>query len=213
MAQENGPKSYNSMLGGAVLFNCSYKKASRYEFYSGCPAVSYTSIRGRKDQYYIWDSEAALQGKTIMYVPNWDEKHFDSISTLKGMVYYTFIENFRSYSNVKPTSKTRIYKRNNHHPFPISLRFDYTNQNLRDFEANKNSRAFLSYLLFQNDKLVIEKETALEIKNGMLNTGVYYEFCFEPPENGKGEYDLYLSLQNGILLPSANCDKIKIEIP
>ena len=193
-----------------VVFTQSYSKATKYEFYTGCPAISFNYLRRRKDQFNIWDSEADLQGKTVMLDPSWKVWDFDSINTVKGAIFYTFIKNFRSFSNVKVSSKENIIYINNKNSLNINVRFDYLNNNKRDFEANKETPTYIFYRFDNENKLIVEKKTELLIKNNMINNGQYYNFTVELPNLEKGIYRLLISLKTGRLEPTVNSAKIKI---
>ncbi|MDZ7646638.1 MAG: hypothetical protein U5K54_05335 [Cytophagales bacterium] len=51
---------HNKMKGRPVAFHNSYQRASLYEFYSDVPTFSLNNVYGRKNQYSLWDTEAAF---------------------------------------------------------------------------------------------------------------------------------------------------------
>ncbi len=53
----------------SVVFENSYRQASMFSFYSGQPSFTLNNAHYRKNQYSIDQSEAAVQGKKVFYVP------------------------------------------------------------------------------------------------------------------------------------------------
>ncbi len=88
--------------GIPVIFENSYRNASMYGFYSGTPSFTLNNIMFRKNQYSIDNSEAAFQGKKIVYISRYRTSGDFSYQNAKGTVYYgTFMENFESYRKLK----------------------------------------------------------------------------------------------------------------
>lgn len=55
-----------------VVFQNSYRNPSKYAFYTGDRAYTFTDVFYRKSQYDLWDWETALQNKTALLVGNDD---------------------------------------------------------------------------------------------------------------------------------------------
>lgn len=52
--------------GRPVLFQNSYRDASKYAFYAGVPAYTFTDVDYRRNQFDIWDWETALHDRTVL---------------------------------------------------------------------------------------------------------------------------------------------------
>ncbi len=88
--------------GIPVIFENSYRNASMYGFYAGIPSFTLNNIMFRKNQYSIDNSEAAFQGKKIVYISRYRTTGDFSYQNAKGTTYYgTFMEDFESYRNLQ----------------------------------------------------------------------------------------------------------------
>ncbi len=61
--------------GKPVLFQNSYRDPSKYAFYSGDTAYTFTTVYYRKNQYDLWDWEKNLQGREVLLVTGKDDVH------------------------------------------------------------------------------------------------------------------------------------------
>ncbi len=195
-----------------VAFMNSYQRASLYEFYSGVPAFSFNNVWGRKNQYTIWDKEAAFQGESVTMVANYPNAQYDSIRVGSEYFPYSFIDNFRSSSNViirsdlvspiilKPADTVRI-----------NLTFKYQNNNVRDLEANSDYISRVVYSFFQYGDWVDMQTTDITIKNDMIGTDDTFSLLITTPTK-PGRYDFYLSIGTGWLPPGINGEKVNFII-
>lgn len=194
-----------------VAFMNSYQKASKYEFYSGNPSFSLNNAMGRKNQYTIWDSEQKYQGKTVCLILNYCVEGLPVIQTPKGDFQYTYIENFRSFGNIQITPNKSQISIKRKKTTTVQVKFNYLNNNRRDLEANMNYPTYLSYVVFQGKKKIIEKTSTLKITNAMINTGKKYEvnlkFSLTP-----GVYNLVLCTKTGWLPSAINENHIRLNI-
>ena len=193
-----------------VAFMNSYQKASKYEFYTGEKAFSLNNIMGRKNQFTVWDTENLYQGKKVILILNYENKNFPSIKTNKESYSYFSFENFRSFSNIKINTDLQKYKVNNNNSLNIGVSFYTSNNNKRDFEANKNFPSYLSYMVFKGDKLISETTTNLKLNNEILNTNNKHYIHIKLP-NKKTKYYLFFGIKNAWLPTEYNGKKIIIQ--
>ncbi len=191
-----------------VAFMNSYQRASLYEFYSGVPAFSLNNVWGRKNQYTIWDSEAAFQGKSVTLVANSPIAYYDSIRVGSEFLPYSFIDNFRSSSNVliqsdlappviiKPSDTVRI-----------NIKFNYKNNNIRELESNKDYPSMILYSFFQHGSDVEMRSTNFVLRDSMFGAYQSFSLLITAPKI-QGQYDFYLSVGTGWLPPAINSEKI-----
>ncbi len=195
--------------GNPVVFMNSYQNASIYKFYSDVEAISLNNVWGRENQFSVWDSEAKLQGKTITLVTHPSRKENDSIFIANAYLPYIHIDNFRSYSNVAISVNVQepIFEKPGASSV-IKVRFDYRNDNVRDFEANEEFPSYVSYSFFRNSEVFEMRVSDLLIHNEMLFSGKEYEVIITAPTE-PGTYNLYLSIKTGWLPPTFNGEDIR----
>lgn len=191
-----------------VAFMNSYQRASLYEFYSGKPAFSLNNVWGRKNQYTIWDTESAFQGELVTMVANYPNNQYDSIRVGSEYFPYSFIDNFRSTSNlIIQSDLSTTVKVNRGDTVPLKLTFRFANRNSRDVEANSDYPSRIVYSFFQHANVVEMKASDLVLKNEMINNKRKYHLTITAPAQ-PGRYDLYLSVSTGWLPAGINGEKI-----
>jgi hypothetical protein len=194
--------------GLPVAFLNSYQRASLYEFYSGVPAFSLNNFWYRKNQYTIWDTEASVQGKSVVTVANYPMPKMDSLYLLDEYVMYSTIENFRSPSNILVQSNlTEDVKCKTGDTLKIKIKFNYRNENIRDLEANPDYLSQVAYAFFKFSDPV-EMGYGPSIKNEMINSGKYFDLSIVAPKS-PGQYDFYLTVCTGWFPPGINSKKVK----
>lgn len=197
-------------MGRPVAFMNSYQRASLYEFYAGTPAFSLNNIWGRKNQYSIWDTEAEFQGKSIAMVANYPNIQHDSILFSTEYLPFSFIDNFRSTSNVSIQSdlmKSEKVKPSD--TLRFAVRFNYWNGKIRDLESNRDYPSRVGYSFFQFTNTIDMRATELVLKNDMIGNNRAYSMAIVAPAN-PGQYDFYLSIGTGWLPFGINSEKIKV---
>ncbi len=93
-----------------VVFMNSYQKASRYAFHTDRFSHTFNSVRYRKNQYDLWDTEERAQGEKVFFMPNKDvfylpyieKAKIDSFKSSWGeYFYFAVVEDFKTYNKVK----------------------------------------------------------------------------------------------------------------
>jgi hypothetical protein len=142
-----------------VVFCNSYQKAAKYEFYSRQACMSLNSVHYRRNQYDFWKVEDNLQGKRVMYIPNWDpalpgEK---IIKTKTETLYGIFIDNFRSYTKILITTGNNSYKvkKGEIRQIPILVANNYPEP--VTFGLNDNYPDSLGYCFYKEEEYDHEK--------------------------------------------------------
>ncbi len=137
-----------------VVFCNSYQKAAKYEFYSRMPCMSLNSVHYRRNQYDFWKVEENIQGKRVMYIPNWDPAFPDEkiIKTKTETLYGVFIDNFRSYVKVQVTTGVNSYKvkPGKRMQIPIEVCNNYTHPVL--FGLNETYPDSLGYCFYKEEE-------------------------------------------------------------
>ncbi|NAY92027.1 4-amino-4-deoxy-L-arabinose transferase [Muricauda sp. JGD-17] len=85
-----------------IIFENSYRRAPKYEFYTGIPAISLNNYMYRKNQYSIDNSEERVRGKKVVYVTKYRKGGDLRYMHLDSTVFNGFIkDDFQSYRNLK----------------------------------------------------------------------------------------------------------------
>ncbi|WP_300662591.1 hypothetical protein [Fluviicola sp.] len=195
-----------------VVFANSYQKASKYSFYSGQTSLSLNNIQYRRNQYDIWNIEESLQGKRIIYIPNWEiaGEGVHSLWTMKGKIQYIFIDNFRSYSKINITTPEPryVFKAGMLVHFPVTLINNYGNP--VTFGKNKTYPDWLVFCLFREEESVGE-EKKLALDGLTIDDSLNVRTLFQVPER-TGTYYLRISIKNGWLPPGINSRLIRLRV-
>ena len=86
--------------GRPVVFTNSFQKPSLYWFFTGEPSFTHNNYRYRKNQYDLWDMEADLQGKEVLYLPDRRIQGSDTIETVLGDILIHNTEYFCHFNRV-----------------------------------------------------------------------------------------------------------------
>jgi hypothetical protein len=196
--------------GLPAAFINSYQKAALYEFYEGVPSFSLNNIWGRKNQYSIWDTEAAFQGKDVALVFNWGVPSTDSIRIVGEYFPYETISNFRSSSNLWITSDLPgLVRTNPSATLTTNLRLNNATENVRDFESNPDFPTVIMYAFFQGTTSRMIEGTSITVKNYMIESGEAYSTSIKVPAE-PGRYLLYFTAGTGWLPPGINSSPVEV---
>ena len=187
-----------------VVFANSYQNAAKYAFYSGNTSISLNDEKGRMNQFNIWQSEKKLQGKKVLYLPNFYEKGVDSIQTSIGEFYYVMIDNFQSYPDVKIISEqTPVYTKAGE-PFKVKIEFD------KDSKIESDSGVYLNAVFFNIHNQLLNYRTELKVTQELIEKEPIQFITIYPP--GKGEFALYFTLSNDWFLPTVHSYHTKVYV-
>ncbi len=195
-----------------VVFANSYQKASKYSFYSGQTGMSLNNVRYRRNQYDLWDIEDSLQGKRVMYVPNWKVggQGARSFATAKGEVEYVFIDDFRSYAKIAVTIPQARFqlKAGELVELPVTL----TNQYGKPvtFGLNEAYPDWLVFCLFHEEE-PLREERKLSLNGLTIDSSFRTHLQLRAPEK-PGVYYLRISIQSGWLPAGINSRLVRMVV-
>lgn len=193
-----------------VVFANSYQRASKYSFYTGNISLSLNNVQYRRNQYDLWNIEENLQGKKIVYIPNWklDGENVHSFETFKEEVQYIRIGDFRSYSkiNIKTNKPRYTFKAGTLIHLPITLTNNY--EKPVTFGENKDYPDWLVFCLFHEEEIANE-EKKMPLDGITIEEVFKTNTTFRVPEQ-KGTYYLRISIKNGWLPPGINSRLIRL---
>lgn len=195
-----------------VVFSDTYQKASKYAFYSGEEGMSLNNISYRRNQYDFWPIEDSLQGKRILYIPNWETERPDEfkIQTPKETLFGIFIDNLRSYTKVLITTGNNSYKFKTGASaiIPITMINNYPNK--IQFGLNKNYPDKLVYALFKEETFDRTYDIA-ELNNRVLDSPYQSSFVLQVPKEA-GVYYLRVCIQSGWMPPLINSHLMRMVV-
>jgi hypothetical protein len=195
-----------------VVFSDTYQKAAKYAFYSGQQSMSLNNISYRRNQYDFWPIEDSLQGKRILYIPNWETERSDEfkIATPKGILFGIFIDNFRSFTKVAIMTDHNNYKlkTNSRMYIPITLINNYAGK--VQFGLNKNYPDKLVYSLFKDETFDLTTDIA-GLGSRVLDSTYKTGFVLQAPKE-EGVYYLTVSIQSGWMPPLINSHMMRVVV-
>lgn len=195
-----------------VVFANSYQKASKYSFYSGNVSLSLNNVQYRRNQFDIWNIEDKLQGKRIVYIPNWklEGENVHTFQTGKEEIQYVAIDNFRSYAKIHiMTPQPRYtFKAGDIIQIPLTLNNNY-GKPVR-FGENPAYADWLEFCVFHEEEQIGEEH--ILCLNGMtlfdsLETSARFSVPYQ-----KGVYYLRISIRHGWLPPGINSRLIRVVV-
>jgi hypothetical protein len=195
-----------------VIFSNTYQKASKYAFYSGQQSMSLNNTSYRRNQYDFWPIEDSLQGKRIMYIPNWETERPDEfkIATPKGTLFGIFIDNFHSYTKVAITTDNNSYKlrAGSKVNIPITLINNYPGK--VQFGLNKDYPDKLVYDIFKEETFDHTSDIA-ELGDRILDSTYKTSFMLQAPDQ-EGVYYLRVCIQSGWMPPLINSHLMRMVV-
>jgi hypothetical protein len=195
-----------------VVFANSYQKASKYSFYSGNVSLSLNNVQYRRNQFDIWNIEDKLQGKSVVYIPNWklEGENVHTFQTGKEEIQYVAIDNFRSYAKIHITTPQPRYTFNAGDiiQIPLTLKNNY-GKPVR-FGENPAYADWLEFCVFHEEEQIGEEQ--ILCLNGMtlfdsLETSARFSVPYQ-----KGVYYLRISIRYGWLPPGINSRLIRVVV-
>lgn len=195
-----------------VVFANSYQKASKYSFYTGNSSLSLNNVQYRRNQYDMWSIEEKLQGKKIMYIPNWEVGGEDirSFHTNKGEVQYVMIDNFRSYAkiNIRTSRPRYVFKAGTLVHLPLTMTNNYRKP--ITFGRNRDYPDWLVFSVFHEEEMATE-EKKIPLDGITIQEVFKTNTTFRVPRQ-KGTYYLRISIKNGWLPPAINSRLIRLTV-
>ena len=193
-----------------VVFENSYQKPSKYEFYTHETAFTINSPSYRKSIFDYRNTENELQGEKVILFSGGHFEGCDSLLTSRGISYYKEINNFRLFSKIKILAEKDNYSMKAGTPIQVTFSLKNTEDILADFDSNPELRSYIYYEFFKDGKLFYFQKTDFQLTN-QTSFDKPYQFKIIPPEE-KGIYELSISIKTGYLPPTINGRKIKVEV-
>ena len=204
-----------SSNGRPIIFENSYRDVSKYIFYSGDLAYTFTDLEYRKNQYDIWDWEKHLQDQSVLFAgqEDWNCSNCKLIDLGKKKYKLKFAENIQISQKVEFVLPEGVesWKRGN----SIALAVKAVNPYNHEVNLNKgNMPLSIEALFFSEEKAPVIVPVQLAVKpvilpaNDTLNT----QIKFELPDNLTGAHNFYIGIRTGDLPVAFNSKQKRIII-
>lgn len=200
-------KELKEKSGGVpVVFENSYRRAPKYEFYSGVPAISLNNYMYRKNQYSIDGSEERVRGKKVLYVSKYKKSGDVTYMHLDSTIFFgNYIENFQSYRNLKcivdKKENNTGYSLKVYNPYP----FDIPLEQLKFTISYSNKHKQVKQMRSLKVNKLTPKASTLRSKDTL-----FYSFDLPLSKMENPSYFRIGIAENG-LPPGLNGQPIKIE--
>ncbi len=192
-----------------VVFVNSFQQPSKYAFYSGGDfAHGLNSIHYRQNQYDLWGFEKELQNKDIILVNG--ARSTDTLFSPVGPYPYRFIDNFKSYYDIRIDLDRTQFKLNPKEKVDVSGQIINSRESQLVFASADSNAAPRLCLTWHNGKNWTDTNY-LQYLHDTIQPGdsIPILIAIIAPENS-GEYSCYLSIVNDYLWAPFNSQKLKI---
>ncbi len=180
--------------GRPVVFTNSFQKPSLYWFFTGEPSYTHNNYRYRKNQYDLWDMEAALQGKEVLYFPDRRIPGSDTLHTLMGDVLFHDTEYFCQFNRVGINLPALLWEFEAGEQFEISLELSNPTKNIVEFSESCTLEPWLVYTIFSENERDITLKAQYNAELPTLGPGEKRSFPVEIiAPDVPGEYQIMFS--------------------
>ncbi len=193
-----------------VIFENSYQKPSKYEFYTKETAFTINTPSYRKSIFDYRNTENELQGEKVILFSGSSFEGCKPLLTSRGTSYYREINNFRLFSKIiiLPEKDNYFMKAGTQQIITFSLEKD--ENIIADFDSNPELKSYIYYSFYKDGRLVYYHKTDFLLSNE-TDYNKPYQLSVTPPEE-KGTYELSISIKTGWLPPTINGRKINVEV-
>lgn len=188
----------------------SYQDASKYWFYTGEPALSLNTVKGRSNNFNYWPVEDSLLGKTVVWMSDGRSfKSNDSIVTNHGTLWYRIDSNYCGLQKAELQPEQKEYSVAQGKPLHIKTTIR-TPQHYKSLFKTLDSLQVQLVVAFFNAEGLLEEELFSFRTEQLLNDGslsVPLKTAFP-----KGSYYCILGLKCKNNPASNNSGRIKLLI-
>jgi len=185
----------------SVVFDNSYQNASKYAFYSQSEAISRDDLRGRRNQFDIWESEEKLQGKPVMVISNFTGPGIETLQNTFPSHFY-FINKYSTYPDFIVQSKSEQIKIKNGKVF--SIKVNLTSEK----EIPVQDSVYLMALFFDRNNYMHPVNSGILVTNGLMEKDTTITLQFESPI--PAYYTLFFAISKNPVPSSVNSNPISV---
>jgi len=200
--------------GRPVVFTNSFQKPSLYWFFTREPAFTINNYRYRKNQYDLWNMEAELQGREVLYLPDWAIPGSDTLQTIRGPVHIDNTEYFCHFNRVDIKLPHMDWTFEPGEQVEIELELGNPTATRIDFSDSCTLKPWLVYTVFSKGERDITKQAKYTDHLPVLDPGEYLLFPVEitAPEE-PGEYQILFSFGGKNLTAGIHGRPVRLTVP
>jgi hypothetical protein len=183
-----------------VIIPSSFQEPSKYNFYTqSLKGFDYDERYYRRTQYDLWPLEDSLQHHPALYVTDQVLPGLttDSMLTVKGMRYFTPVNNVRTFQRVDVQLTNTKFEARPGQQLVLNLKLSNGSGQDIDFaEPSQGQPVSFSACFFQNDDLKYEEQAGTGFNQLKIpaRSSTDYQFIIKAPAE-PGRYDLIFSVR------------------
>ena len=201
--------------GYPIVFENSYRDASKYSFYTGELSYTITDYKYRKNQYDIWDWEKALHNQKVFLAGggDWKCKGCELLKPPRKTYLTKFIDSLQVSQKVRfllPEGEWS-WKGDTAQKMAVQIANPYDH----DVKLDVGNMPISAQAIFSQDGVVMEKlDVDLDLRRPVFPKRDTFsvEASFYVPDTLIGRFDFSLGLRTGDLPASFNSKFRKVEI-
>lgn len=201
--------------GVPLVFQNSYREASKFNFYSEQEATTFTDIAYRQNQYDIWDWEKKLHNQRILFVgqPDWECTGCTpgELTGLNKILKFADSLQITQKISIDFSTSNTQWKAGNVLGFSINLQNPYSHQ--IDLHAGNMPPAFVALIFDESGE-----ETEVLLSTGLKEQIIpqtskqLLDVEFVIPDTLSGEYQFGFGVKTGDLLPRLCSPIVPVQI-
>lgn len=190
-----------------VIFDNTYQNASKFEFYSGLETICLTNQRGRQNQYDIWKSEEATQGKDVTFLPWINNEELEFVETSLGTFPYVGIADYHSYPGLEILVDQTEVDLTSGQQLNVILTFSKKPE-YQDAMILGENTAELTVVSFDQENKMQYYTTGHRITEEIIDGSSSIQLELSPP--GSGKHAVYFTITNGGFPPTVHSRPVKV---
>jgi hypothetical protein len=192
-----------------VVFDNTYQNAAKFEFYSGLTTICLTNQRGRMNQYDVWQSEEAIQGKDVTYLPWINNEELPAVETALGRFPYVGIEGYQTFPGITIILDSSEAQLEPGESLFLNVTFE-TDRKRPDSSLLNNAVAELVVVSFDEQNRMTFYPAGHRVTEEMITAAKTIEVELSPPKPGK--HAVYFTLTNHAFPPTVHSYPVIISV-
>jgi hypothetical protein len=199
--------------GRPVVFTNSFQKPSLYWFFTGEPSFTHNNYRYRKNQYDLWDMEAKLQGKEVLYLSDRRMPGSDTLKTVMGNVLIHDTKYFCHFNRVGIDLPVLPWEFEAGEQVEIELQLSNSTDSPISFSDSCTHEPWLVYTVFseQERDLTFRAHYTKDLPNLAPGVRVLFPVEITVPEI-PGEYQIMFSMGGKFLTAGIHHRPVRMNV-
>ena len=200
--------------GRPVVFTNSFQKPSLYWFFTGEASFTHNNYRYRRNQFDLWDMEADLQGKEVLYLPDRRVPDADTLNTSRGPVLVHSTDYFCHFNRVEIKVPEMLWEFEPGSQVEIMLELINPTGRSIEFSDQCTHTPWLVYTIFSNEQKDQTLKAGYSAPLPVLPKEETISFPVEitAPELA-GEYQIMFSFGGKYMTPGVHHRPVRMIVP